>query len=278
MSNQDEAVAEPIEDEEVTEVEESVDADDDEEATEVEVAESEDAAKEEEEPEPSESSTEKKDDGFQKRIDELTQRYYTEKQQRERYQQQWEDSQKVEIPLEPGKTLADFEYDESKFAEYVQGQAVADAKAELERGNRQQAEIEQRAKFGVKEDAFAEKVSDYQSVTRNQNLAITDTMVQTLQTAEKGPEVLYYLGKNPEVAASLSGMHPLDAAREIGRIEATKLVAPEPSTKKPPAAVPKIKAVDSGANRVRSDTPESDKLSTAEWKRREIKRMANRNK
>jgi len=101
-------------------------------------------------------------------------------------------------------------------------------------------------------------------------------MVETLSSAEKGPDVLYYLGKNPDVAASLASMSPLDAARELGRIEATKLVKPEPSTKKPPTAVPKIKAVDAGATRVRTDTPEGDNLSTEEWKRREIKRMASK--
>ncbi len=272
---EDEAVAEVVE-EEVDEVVESVDADEDSEETETDITESEEAATDEEKPEPSESSTEKKEDGFQKRIDELTQRFYQEKQQKEHFQKQWEDSQQVEPTQEPGKTLADFEYDETKFGEYIQGQAVAAAKAEIERGNQQHAEMQRRATFEAKESLFAKTVDDYEKVAHHS--PITPQVAGIVMGAEKAPELAYYLGKNPELAASLSEMHPIDAARELGRIEATKLVKPEPSTQKPPAAVPKIKPSDSGATRVRSDTPESDKLSTDEWKRREIKRMANRNK
>jgi len=84
---EDEAVAEPVE-EEVNEIDESVDADEDEDVNESEAAESEDKGKVEEETKPEESSASKKDDGFQKRIDELTHRYYQEKQQREHFQTQ----------------------------------------------------------------------------------------------------------------------------------------------------------------------------------------------
>jgi len=282
----DEIVAEATE-AEVVEVDESVDTDaewlakrnneiaakdDDDDTEEVE---SEVKGEAEEKPEPSESSTEKDDDGFQARIDELTQRYYTEKQQREHFQKQWEDSRQPETP-EPGKTLADFEYDEGKFSQYIQEQAVAGARAEIERGNQQQATVQRRAEFEVKEQGFASNVNDYHTVTRNQALQISQTMVETLQTAEKGPEVLYYLGKNPDVAAGLAAMSPLDAARELGKIEATNLVKPEPSVKKTPTPVPKIKAAESGGTRVSPDTAKSDEISDAEWLKRRNKQIASR--
>ena len=272
----DEAVAEVVEEEEVNEIVESVDAEDEDEDLETEVAESEETATEE--PEPSESSPEKKDDGFQKRIDELTQRYYEEKNQREHFQQQWEDSQQAAVTEPPGKTLADFEYDEAAFATYLTGQAQQAAKAEVMQREQMERQMKGRAAFEAKEAGFATNVSDYHAVTRNQALPINQTMVETLQTAEKGPEVLYYLGKNPEVAASLANMSPLDAARELGRIEATKLVTPKPSIKTTPAPVPKIKGADSSATRVRSDSPESDKLSDEEWLKRERKRLAAKDK
>jgi len=273
----DETAAEVVEEEEVNELVESVDADEDDEDLDTETTDSGDGTSEEEEAEPEQSSSSKKDDGFQTRIDELTRRYYEEKNQREHFQQQWEDSQQV-VPQEPGKTLADFEYDEGQFALYVQGQAVQEAKAEIERNNQQQQGIKRRAAFEAKEQDFATNIDDYHTVTRNNALPITQVIVETLQTAEKGPEVLYYLGKNPEIAASLSAMSPLDAARELGRIEATKLVKPVPSGKKPPAPVPKIKATNASVTQIKSDSPESDNLSTEEWKRREIKRLDRKNK
>lgn len=274
MSNEDEAVAEEIEEEIVNEIDESVDADGDSEDTETEVSESEVKGEVEEETKPEESSASKKDDGFQKRIDELTQRYYTEKQQREHFQRQWEDSQTHEAPQEPGKTLADFEYDEGQFAQYVQGQAVVTARAEIERNNQQQATMKRRAEFETKEAVFSKTVNDYDKIAHHS--PISAEVAEIVIGAEKAPELAYYLGKNPELAASLSEMHPLDAAREIGRIEVTKLVKPEPSNNPSPNPVPKIKAVDAGATRIRTDTAEGDKLTTEEWKRRETKRMANR--
>ena len=268
----DEAVAEVIEEEEVNEIDEAVEADVEDEELDTEVAESEETAPEE--PEPEESSPSKKDDGFQKRIDELTQRYYEEKNQREHYQQQWEESRQV--PDAPGKTLADFEYDEGRFAEYVQGQAVQEARAEIERNNQQQVGMKRRAEFEAKEAGFATNVSDYHTVTRNQALPVNQNMVETLQSAEKGPEVLYYLGKNPDVAASLAAMSPLDAARELGRIEATKLVTPETTVKKAPAPVPKIKATNDSSVRVKADDPKADNLSDSEWLKRRNKQIASR--
>jgi len=273
----DETAAEVVEEEEVNELVESVDAEDEDEDLEPEITDSGDGSAEVEEPPPEESSASKKDDGFQKRIDELTHRYYEEKNQREHFQQQWEDSQQVAQEA-PGKTLADFEYDEGKFAEYLNGQAVQEARAEVQRNTQQQQGMKRRSEFEAQEAKFAASVKDYQTVTRNQALPINQTMVETLQTAEKGPEVLYYLGKNPDVAASLASMSPLDAARELGRIEATKLVKPEPILKTTPAPVPKIKGADSSATRIRSDSPESDKLSDAEWLKRERKRIAAKDK
>ena len=277
----DEAVAEVVEEEIVEDVVEEVkdDIEDDldeadAEPEEAETADSEEVAKEE--PEPEESSPSKKDDGFQKRIDELTTRFYNEKQRADTYQQQLDEAAKVTTPTEPGKTLADFEYDEAQFATYLTDQAKIEAKADVERNAQQERTMQRRAEFEMKEASFATTTDDYQVVTRNPALPITAAIVETLQSAEKGPEVLYYLGKHPDIAASLSQMSPLDAARELGKIEATKLVKPEPSITNTPKPVPKIKAADTGAVRIRSDSPESDKLSDKEWLKRETKRLASK--
>jgi len=268
----DEAVAEVIEDIEPDLVE-SVDTEEIEDGEDIEVADSEDAAPDVEEPEPSESSPEKKDDGFQKRIDELTSRFYTEKQRADERERELEALRTQAPELEPGKTLADFEYDEGQFATYLTGLAKNEAKAEVERSIQSDKELKRRADFEMKEAGFAADAADYHTVTRNPALPISQAIVETLQTADKGPDVLYYLGKHPEVAASLAAMAPLDAARELGIIEATKLVKPEPSITKAPAPVPKIKGSDTSNVRVKSDSPESDKLSDEEWLKREQKRL-----
>jgi hypothetical protein len=272
----DETVADVVEEEVVNEIVESVDADEDTEDTETEATDSEETASEEDEP--SESSTEKKDDSFEKRAAEITSKFYNEKQQKEHYKRQYDELIAQQQPAqvtEAGKTLADFEYDEAKFAGYLTDQARQSARAEVEQGQQQEQQFKRRAEFEMKEAVFTESAKDYEAVTRSQTLSITSVMVEALQTADKGPDVLYYLGKNPDVAASIAQMAPLDAARELGKIEATKLVAPKQSASKTPAPVPKIKAT-TNAERVKVDTADGDKLSDSEWLKRRNKQIASR--
>lgn len=275
--NEDAAVVEPVE-EEVDESVEAVDAVTEE--PEAEAEESEVEAISEEEEEPSDSSAEKKGDKFQERIDEITRKYREQERKTLELEQQLRAAAEREPPrevLEPGKTLADFEYDEAAFATYLTDFAKQTAEADVRARAEQEAQQRKMAEFSVKESDFASKAEDYHIVTRNPDLPITGYMVEALQTAEKGPEILYYLGKNPDVTRGLSMMSPLDMARELGRIEATELVKPEKSVKTPAPPPPKIKPT-SSPERVTPDSQASDKLSDQEWLRRRNKQLAARYK
>lgn len=57
----------------------------------------------------------------------------------------------------------------------------------------------------------------------------SQTMVDLLLTSEVGPDVAYYLGTNRAVAMQIAAMNQVQAARAIGRIEAS-LTAPKPRT------------------------------------------------
>ena len=173
-------------------------------------------------------------------------------------------------------TLSDFEYDEGKFSEYLDNQANERAQTAVF----QQMEVEKRQKqqadFSVRESDYSADFDDYHSVTRSTDLKLSQEMVDVAQGSEHGPAILYHLGKNPDVSERLARMAPMDMAREIGRIEATQLAKP-PSISKAPKPPTKLKGTDT-ASTVRSDTAASDNLTTEEWRRREHKRMANRNK
>ena len=277
MSNEDAAVVEPVEDEAPVETAE-VDTEVEETEAEPEAEESEVEAKSEEKDEPSESSTEKEEtDNFQKRIDEITKKYREQERRSLELEQQLRaqaEAQPKPEPLDPGKTLADFEYDEKAFAEYLTDFAKQSAEAEVQQKAEQEAHQRKMAVFSVKESDYANNVEDYHIVTRNPDLPINNYMVEALQSAEKGPEVLYYLGKNPDVTRGLSMMAPLDMARELGRIEAVELAKPEKAVKDPvPPPPPKIKPTAS-PERVTPDSEASDKLSDREWLRRRNKQLA----
>lgn len=240
----------------------------------------EEEASQEEIDEPSESSPEKEKDGFQERIDEITGKFrnaerqaLVAEQQNRQLQEQLAAMQQQQPPTGPDKTLADFDYDEAAFAQYVHEQANNQALERAQQEQQARVQAQKQAEFSVKEQEFAKGVEDYMTVTRNPSVPITQPMVDIAQATDKGPEVLYYLGKNPDVAMQLARMDPLAMAYELGSIQATKLVKPEPPKADTPEPPPKIPAAKS-STKISTTDPASDKLSDAEWLKRENARLA----
>jgi hypothetical protein len=91
--------------------------------------------------------------------------------------------------------------------------------------------------------------------------------------AEKGPELRYYLAKNPKVSAKLANMAPIDMAIELGRIEATKLGREKPvSITKALKPVPKLAGADSKPTLSINDP----KISDAQFRKLRERQIANR--
>jgi hypothetical protein len=244
------------------------------------------ATGDEESPDEESSASEKEDgekakqDQIDKRIGEITKLRREEERQRIAAQDETkalrEQLEALKPKQPPGMTLADFEYDEGKFSEYLGNQANERAQAAVHQRMDVEKRQQQQADFSVRESDYSSDFDDYHTVTRNNDLKLTQDMVNVAQGSEHGPAILYHLGKNPDVSERLSHMAPMDMARELGRIEATQLAKP-PSVTKAPAAPTKLSGT-SQATTIRSDSAASDSLSTEEWRKREHKRMANRNK
>ncbi len=107
----------------------------------------------------------------------------------------------------------------------TQQQQQAQAQAEAQRA---QAEFEKRAAKA------AEKYDDFQEVVSDPDLPITPVMADLIRDSELGPEVAYYLGKNPAEAERISRLSEAAQARAIGKLEATL-----EATKAKPSAAPK---------------------------------------
>lgn len=58
---------------------------------------------------------------------------------------------------------------------------------------------------------------------------ISDEVARLVATSDVGADLAYYLGQNHALARSISALHPVEAARALGRIEAT-LTLPKPRT------------------------------------------------
>lgn len=107
------------------------------------------------------------------------------------------------------------------------------------------------------------RYSDYREVALNPTLPITDPMASAIQEAESGPDVLYYLGQNPDEAARIATLSPTRQAIEIGRIETRLETDDEPVPPKRTTAAPEPPKRVSG--RGTPDRP-IEKMSYEEYK------------
>ena len=117
------------------------------------------------------------------------------------------------------------------YNEYVEALAEFKVQATLEKRDTE-AQAKARAESFAK--SWGERVTeakaahaDYEQVVGNSDVQVLDHVKDALNDSDLGPQVIYHLAKNPEVAARLNQMTPLGAAREIGRIESQLAKAPE---------------------------------------------------
>lgn len=146
------------------------------------------------------------------------------------------------------EALADWKVDQKLQAREAQ---TAEAKTKSDK------EAVQRTHF-AREQKFRESHDDFDAVMNNPALAISESMVEAAFRSEKGPELLYYLGNNPEESARIANMHPYQAAMEMGRLEA----ALSQPTRNQTGAPEPIETVSGGGNTASVDP---DKMSTEEW-------------
>lgn len=158
----------------------------------------------------------------------------------------------VEDRIGPAPKREDFEsfldYDVARTAyEVDKRQAVREVRTEATRASQAQE-----ARFVELVDAFQEaeaeartKIPDYDEVMKRAADIKTEPHVDHLiLESDKGPLLKHYLGQRPKVVENLNRMNPLQAAREIGRLEA-RLSYPQPKTAT--SAPPPVTPVSGGA-------------------------------
>ena len=107
--------------------------------------------------------------------------------------------------------------------------------------------------------AASAKYPDFAEVVSNPDLYVSDDVASLVKRSDMGGDIAYHLGKNPAEAERLSEMHPLDAAREMGRIEARIQSA---SLRKKTAAPPPTETITGGAGMA---SPDPAKMTFAQY-------------
>ena len=184
-----------------------------------------------------------------------------------REQRKWEREQKAKAPAPPPPA------EPLKPDDFTNAQAYAEAMAER-KAQELLAQREAEAQAAAMLDAYHDreedargKYDDFEQVAYNPKLPVTETMAQTIQASEIGPDVIYWLGSNPKEAERIARLSPLLQAREIGKIEAR--LASNPPAKKTstaPAPIAPVTARAASAPAYDTTDPRSVKnMSTSEW-------------
>lgn len=169
--------------------------------------------------------------GVQPRIDELT-RARREAEREAAYwrgvAQQGQAQQSAQAA--PTKPTPD-KYDD--YGEYIE--ALTDWKTEqavatrMEQDNTRKAVDARNQTFSERQAATRAALPDYDEVVGASDAPVSAHVSEALMDSDRGPELAYHFAKNPDVLMSLNGMTPTQAAREIGKLEATLSAAKTPA-------------------------------------------------
>lgn len=126
--------------------------------------------------------------------------------------------------FEYDRALGAYEADKRAVTRQVKEQAQQAQQAQTARVQELLDDYQERCEETVK------SIPDFYDVVRNPAFQTSDLVKRLiLDSGEKAPLVAYHLAKNPRLAASINGMSPIEAAREMGRIEG-RVSAPKPKT------------------------------------------------
>ena len=202
-----------------------------------------------EQSEPEEAEAEAKQEGERKQNPKLERRFSEITKQREEArkeaQQEREARQALEARLaalekqgQPQKTnpvdekpqpsqFSDaFEYAEA-LAEYTADQRIANMKRE--EAEAKQAEERQKviSQWTSKVKAAKASLPDFDEIVASSDVVVNDDIRDAILESDVGPQILYHLAENDEIAKKITGLSPKAALREIGKLEARFEAKPE---------------------------------------------------
>jgi hypothetical protein len=131
-------------------------------------------------------------------------------------------------PAEPTEPkLEDF----TDYGDFVKASVDYRVKLELRNFSSQiqqnQTKEERARKFYSSAETFKKETPDFEATITSPTFLQSESVVEAVLHSNKGPQVAYYLAKNPAVTSRLNELSPFEVALEIGRIE-ERLTPPQP--------------------------------------------------
>ena len=132
----------------------------------------------------------------------------------------------VDEKPQPSQFSDAFEYAEA-LAEYTADKRIS----EMKQQEAQAKEAEQRQKvitqWTAKVESAKQSLPDFDDIVASSDVVVNDDIRDAILESEVGPQILYHLAENDEVAKKIAGLSPKQALREIGKLEARFEAKPE---------------------------------------------------
>lgn len=198
----------------------------------------------------------------------------------ERERDYWRELANKSQPKEPEVTTQptpeQYGFDDAKYqaalTEYNKGVARSEAIAVIQAERAREQHQQRVQSFRQREADFMAKNPDYRDVVYGEafmSVPLTTETVELIAESPDGPAIALHLAKNLELASQLASLSPVQAAKEIGRIEARlakEAEKPKPLTNAPPPP-PSIEAVEPA---VEKDPAKMTDAEFAKWRKRQI--------
>ena len=138
---------------------------------------------------------------------------------------------KVDEEPQPSQFNDAFEYAKA-LAEYTADQRIG----EMRRQDAEAKEAQERQKvietWASKVQAAKASMPDFDDIVASSDVVVNDDIRDAILESDVGPQILYHLAENDDVAKRIAGLTPKQALREIGKLEArfeAKETKPEPT-------------------------------------------------
>lgn len=223
--------------------------------------------------EPGADDEPKRKSGFERRVQKLNSKLEAASREAE----YWKQAALGQGPKTTTAAPAPASQDKPKFDDYLDIEAYADAltdwkleRAEAKRTQQSQVQNVQQT-YGQKLQAFKADHPDFDEVMEDadEDVTFAQATLQTIQESDIGPEVAYFLAKNPESAERISKLSIASQIKEIGKLEERlskkQADAPAPAKKVSAAPAP-IKPTTAKAS-VKSADLSDPNLSVADFNR-----------
>lgn len=207
---------------------------------------------------------------------------YRHRRDAERERDYWREQAMQAKPKEPEPlvlpTPEQHGFDDAKYqsalVEYNRGIAKATAISAYQAEKARDQQQQKAQSFRQLETEFEAKNPQYREKVYNSGLPISQATAELIADSPDGPAVALYLADNIELAQQIYDLPPVQAARELGRIEArlAQKVTPRPALTNAPPPPPTIDAGEPAIS-VSPGDAESDKLSISDWMKRRNKQV-----